>query len=152
MQHEKECYADDMNTIEVAGLVALRTNQKTGAREVLLVRGIDDQWYFPGGQREVQDESMYDTLTREIFEELGLHYEQHAKEVSTKSYQIGDDTYLIHTFLSPEELDTGHASTEDDEVVSAFVWTATPFVERDGTERILTEHAREVLLQYFPAP
>lgn len=138
---------ENTGTTLVSGLIALRTNPKTGLREVLLVNGIDSVTgkrkefsQFIGGKIGL-DEDPLTGLTRELREEVG---KVPARVKYMGTYVQQNKKFAIHAFVyenckwKVEDLKKGGD-------VDTAEWTATPFIHSDRTPRVLTEQTDRYL-------
>ena len=143
----------------VAGVIATRINQETGLKEILLVKGANDAYYFPGGKEDKKypddadsdPEGLEEAVRRETEEELGSRYEGGLRRGESVFQVIGGKRYMTHTFFADgisdpsNYIDVSRWKDAKDRTVKEVLWTNHPFADEHGVPRKLTEHARETL-------
>ena len=154
----------------VSGIAFLRTNPKTGKREVLLVHGRDSQtgkpkefWQFTGGKVH-RKENHLKALQRELKEELGIKLGRKDTIRYNNTYTPWADFQALQPDAETAKALTIHsfiaecAYEEDGSIVMGkritrggdvdeMEWTSNPFVGKDGNPRVLTEQTDAILRQ-----
>ncbi|MFA5791834.1 MAG: NUDIX hydrolase [Candidatus Paceibacterota bacterium] len=120
----------------IVGISIFRTNAE-GKKEVLLVQGPSEKWYFPGGKIR-NGESMKAGLRRELKEELGIDYAGSFGAYFVDSYEIKGKRFAIANVTALDSLPSEPKMQEGD-AIKNFVWTEDPL------SFDLTEQAREIL-------
>ena len=126
----------------------LSTNPTTGKVEFVTKR--ENQWLFAdgsvAGSESVKLESPEQCLRREVKEELGTDIKSVTLE-SSGLYTIGSSRFIIHGFIANNIIvDLGHLKRDEIEEVE---WTSTPFREKDGVPRQMTDQTSDVLSHWF---
>lgn len=96
-------------------------------------------WFFPGGKQE-EGESLEETLSREVFEELGMNLVECSRIVHEGVFRAPrGETYHFHTFSCRSEALIGDPRLNPKDTVTEWAWVDQPL------ELNLTEHARFIL-------
>lgn len=119
----------------IVGVCIFRQNMK-GEKEVLLVQGPSDKWYFPGGKIR-KGETLKQGLIRELKEELGIEYSGKFGDFSTDSYTVHEKTLAIANVTLLDPLPSEPEKQND--AVKQFIWTTQPL------SYDLTDQARRTL-------
>lgn len=112
-----------------------------------------DEWEIPGGKAEYGvDQTILETVAREVREETGLRVVEVLRDFEGFEYGSEDRRSKQHNFLVKVDLVQGYQVILDPEEHQAFAWVSKRDMEgEDGNKYKMTEEMRRCLMKALEA-